>query len=172
MIDFKLNNSGDIILENKKNFNKFTLTFIKSEFPTFKTNFQIMLDKKNILKDKEKYFKLSFNTDFNKDKKIKFKTIQEEDELKQRIMIKLRTELGEIYHNQNFGSSINIYRHDIINDTTLSLLSSLALDTIKNITNDEYKVTAKQVKRKNSFSTENINLYIFKNNELFLTFEL
>ena len=48
----------------------------------------------------------------------------------------------------------------------------MAQDSIKNITNDTYRVEAKQVKRNNNFVTENINLYIYRNEELFFVFEL
>lgn len=88
-------------------------------------------------------------------------------------MLKLRTELNDVFHHQDFGSNINIQRHKIITDTNLELLASMAQDTIQSITeNDTYQVEAKQVKRNNNFVTENINLYIYRNEELFFVFEL
>lgn len=117
-------------------------------------------------------FRLRFTTNQNESAYKKIKTIHKDDEIKQRIMLKLRTELNDIFHHQDFGSNINIQRHKIITDANLELLASMAQDTIQNITNDTYRVEAKQVKRNNNFVTENINLYIYRNEELFFVFEL
>ena len=117
-------------------------------------------------------FRLRFTTNQNESAYKKIKTIHKDDEIRQRIMLKLRTELNDIFHHQDFGSNINIQRHKIITDANLELLASMAQDTIQNITNDTYRVEAKQVKRNNNFVTENINLYIYRNEELFFVFEL
>lgn len=171
MIDFALNNAGDIILDTKETYDIFKLSFINSVYPVFKTNFHI-LNNPPVKKDKRS-FRLSFTTNQNEANYKKIKTIHNDDEIRQRIMLKLRTELNDIFHHQNFGSNINIQRHKIITDSNLELLASIAQDAIQNITeNDTYQVEAKQIKRNNNFVTENINLYIYRNEELFFVFEL
>lgn len=170
MIDFALNNAGDIILEHKEIYDIFKLSFVDSGYPVFKTNFHV-LNNPPAKKDKRS-FRLRFTTNQNESAYKKIKTIHKNDEIRQRIMLKLRTELNDIFHHQDFGSNINIQRHKIITDANLELLASMAQDTIQNITNDTYRVEAKQVKRNNNFVTENINLYIYRNEELFFVFEL
>lgn len=170
MIDFALNNAGDIILEHKETYDIFKLSFVDSGYPVFKTNFHV-LNNPPAKKDKRS-FRLRFTTNQNESAYKKIKTIHKDDEIRQRIMLKLRTELNDIFHHQDFGSNINIQRHKIITDANLELLASIAQDTIQNITNDTYRVEAKQVKRNNNFVTENINLYIYRNEELFFVFEL
>lgn len=170
MIDFALNNAGDIILEHKETYDIFKLSFVGPGYPVFKTNFH-MLNNPPAKKDKRS-FRLRFTTNQNESAYKKIKTIHKDDEIRQRIMLKLRTELNDIFHHQDFGSNINIQRHKIITDANLELLASMAQDTIQNITNDTYRVEAKQVKRNNNFVTENINLYIYRNEELFFVFEL
>lgn len=170
MIDFALNNAGDIILEHKEIYDIFKLSFIDSGYPVFKTNFHI-INNPPAKKDKRS-FRLRFTTNQNESAYKKIKTIYKDDEIKQRIMLKLRTELNDIFHHQDFGSNINMQRHKIITDANLELLASMAQDTIQNITNDTYRVEAKQIKRNNNFVTENINLYIYRNEELFFVFEL
>ena len=170
MIDFKLNQSGDIILEQKKKLDIFTLSFINSVNPVFKTNFHISgkINKNNFKQN----FCLTFTTDNKNEEEKNITTINFDDEIRQRIMIKLRTELDSLFHHKEFGSTINIQRHKIINEQNLGLLETAALEAIQNITQDTYRVSAKQVKRNNHFVTENINLYIYKNEELFFIFEL
>jgi hypothetical protein len=170
MIDFALNNAGDIILEHKETYDIFKLSFVASGYPVFKTNF-LVLNNPPTKKD-TRSFRLRFTTNQNESAYKKIKTIHKDDEIRQRIMLKLRTELNDIFHHQDFGSNINMQRHKIITDANLELLASMAQDSIQNITNDTYRVEAKQVKRNNNFVTENINLYIYRNEELFFVFEL
>lgn len=42
MIDFALNNAGDIILEHKETYDIFKLSFVDSGYPVFKTNFHML----------------------------------------------------------------------------------------------------------------------------------
>ena len=119
MIDFKLDERGDIIFSSPEEYDTFRIDFAIKDYPlmliTFTTN-----DEADESKNADNILEIQFFTDETETvhgKKIE--TVIEDKEKAQSIAIRLKTELGELgdlYYN--FGSELIDLRHkDLLNDT-------------------------------------------------------
>lgn len=119
MIDFKLDERGDIILSSPEEYDTFRIDFAIKDYPlmliTFTTN-----DEADESKNADNILEIQFFTDETElvhGKKLE--TVIEDEEKAQSIAIRLKTELGELdelYYN--FGSELDYFRHlDLLNDT-------------------------------------------------------
>lgn len=111
MIDFAINDIGDIMLEEPKQvYPKYKIKFAASElYPKYKINFWARTGKKK----RNGSLKINFITDVSLreyDKNIA--VVRDTDEQSQSIAIRLKTELGELQDFfSDFGSELNKIRH-------------------------------------------------------------
>ena len=110
MIDFKINNIGDIELGTPEQYNKFKVNFSTSEYlPKFRINFKTRTPNKK----RSGVFKIKFITTFGESKSKKdLQIVKDEQEVSQSIAIRLKTEFGELQDFfTDFGSELNKLRH-------------------------------------------------------------
>lgn len=173
MIDFAINNKGDLTFDRYSPINIFKLSFRTTKYPIFQIQF--LQEDQHIERDiKDNCFVVKFITTNLNDKKHKQnKAIHNLDELRQRVMIALRTEENELTDSNLLGSKLYIYKHkDILSldvqqgiiDTITNYLNNM-LDGIYNI---EVKVIPKKID--NPFFCQNLSIYIFLNDELLYDF--
>ena len=135
MIDFKLDERGDIILSSPEEYDTFRIDFAIKDYPlmriTFNTN-----DEADESKNADNIFKIQFYTDETEivhGKKLE--TIIEDEEKAQSIAIRLKTELGELdglYYN--FGSELACFRHkDLLNSAYWSKIEEKVKEAISDV---------------------------------------
>lgn len=176
MIDFALNNKGDIVLERKNYIPKFKISFRQSMFPIF--NLKFMQTSEYVRNDNKYNFCIKFKTSNNRDdgSDIINKSVLDKEELKQRIRILLRTEQNELLNKEDFGSKVYIYKHlDILADSTLQGIKQTILNELSNIIDTQTNILDVEVIPKiadGPFYCQNVNIYIYLNSELLFDFIL
>ena len=161
MIDFKLNDKGDIIIGRPEEFERFRINFVTGEFPKLRIVFKGEAEEKNA---PNSIFCMRFYTDENERKHAKIiETVKEDEEKAQSIAIRLKTELGELnsfYYD--FGSELVDLRHlDLLNDTYWSKLTEKVKVAIQDIIPyEESSVTINRVYEKGNFQNETLSINI------------
>lgn len=111
MIDFKINDQGDISLSDQNKIIKpFKINFSGGQFPKFKIDFRTNINHEI---SKNGKFKINFTTNFD-DRTLykKVDVVRDKEEQAQSIAIRLKTELGELQNFfSDFGCEINRMRH-------------------------------------------------------------
>lgn len=135
MIDFKLDERGDILFSSPEEYDTFRIDFAIKDYPlmliTFNTN-----DETDERENADNILEIQFFTDETETvhgKKIE--TIIEDEEKAQSIAIRLKTELGELddlYYN--FGSELVDLRHkDLLNSSYWSKIEEKVKEAISDI---------------------------------------
>ena len=167
MIDFRLDERGDIILSSPEEYDTFRIDFAIKDYPlmliTFTTN-----DEAGEAIKADNILEIQFYTDETEiahGKKIE--TIIEDEEKAQSIAIRLKTELGELdglYYN--FGSELAYFRHlDLLNDTYWSEIEEKVKAAISDIVPyTESSVIVSRVEGKDSYKNTTLCISIEVNN--------
>ena len=163
MIDFRLDERGDIILSSPEEYDTFRIDFAIKDYPlmliTFTTN-----DEAGEAIKADNILEIQFYTDETEiahGKKLE--TVIEDEEKAQSIAIRLKTELGELddlYYN--FGSELAYYRHlDLLNDTYWSKIEEKVKEAISNVVPyTESSVIISRVEGEGSFQNESLKISI------------
>ena len=135
MIDFRLDERGDIILSSPEEYDTFRIDFAIKDYPlmliTFTTN-----DEADESKNADNILEIQFFTDETETVHgKKLETVKEDEEKAQSIAIRVKTELGELdglYYN--FGSELAYFRHlDLLNDTYWSKIEEKIKTAISDV---------------------------------------
>ena len=170
MIDFKLDDKGDLIIGSPEEYDRFRINFVTGEFPKLRIVFKGEAEEKIA---SESVFCMRFYTDENEREHAKIiKTVKEDEEKAQSIAIRLKTELDELnsfYYN--FGSELVDFRHlDLLNDTYWSKIEEKVKTAIQDIIPyDESSVTINRVYEDGNFKIETLCITIEGNgtNQIF-----
>ena len=135
MIDFKLDERGDIILSSPEEYDTFRIDFAIKDYPLMLITFSTK-DEADESKNTDNILEIQFFTDeIEPVHGKKIETIIEDEEKAQSIAIRLKTELGELddlYYN--FGSELAYYRHlDLLNDTYWSKIEEKVKAAISDV---------------------------------------
>ena len=167
MIDFRLDERGDIILSSPEEYDTFRIDFAIKDYPlmliTFTTNGEA-----DESKNADNILEIQFYTDeieIAHGKKLE--TVIEDEEKAQSIAIRLKTELGELddlYYN--FGSELAYYRHlDLLNDTYWSKIEEKIKTAIIDIVPyAESRVAISKVEGEGSYKNTTLCISIEVNN--------
>lgn len=167
MIDFKLDERGDITLSSSEEYDTFRIDFAIKEYPlmliTFNTN-----EEADESKNADNILEIQFFTDETETvhgKKIE--TIIEDEEKAQSIAIRLKTELGELdglYYN--FGSELACFRHkDLLNSAYWSKIEEKVKTVISDIVPyTESSVIISRVEGEGSYKNTTLCISIEVNN--------
>ena len=170
MIDFKLNEKGDLMIGSPEEYNRFRINFVTGEFPKLRIVFKGEAEEKIA---PESIFCMRFYTDENEREHAKIiETVKEDEEKAQSIAIRVKTELGELdglYYN--FGSELAYFRHlDLLNDTYWSKIEEKVKTAIQDIIPyDKSSVTIERVYEDGNFKIETLCITIEGNgtNQIF-----
>lgn len=174
MIDFKINNAGDLILDRNTKYTPFSISFYQSTYPGFTIDFVYNKNKSSAPKELSEVilptFELSFETT-NAVEEIKTNSVFQEDEFRQRILLALRTEYGDLKNNKEFGSLIHTMYHERITDeAVLTNIENIVYDTVsKLIKNPRVIVERKQTEH--FFFCQNVLISIYDSDVLVYSFE-
>ena len=179
LIDIKLDDRGDICLKNKTSIIKLRINFGISKYPIFKATIR---QHKEYEKKDDKYksgakynrLKIRIKTADNKPQKLSSQSYHDIEELRQRIMILLKTNKGEIKSSpkKNFGSRLNIYKHeDATKTSTQNSIAELIQDEIAGILDDPYVVVRHEYVD-NIFYCQNLTAYIYDGEQLICDMKL
>ena len=165
MIDFELDEKGDIFLEKQDKIYPFRLNFTTGEFNKLRISFMARTRKKKAAQNA-----LKINFQFKQKPSREFcrlGVVKRDKEKAQSIAIRLKTELGELdsFYN-DFGSELGTMRHlDILNDANWSRLEEQVKTAIQDIIPyDESVVTINRSFGNGSFKNETLNITIFDKN--------
>lgn len=170
MIDFKLNDKGDLIIGSPEEYDRFRINFVTGEFPKLRIVFKGETEEKIA---PESIFCLRFYVDENEREHAKIlETVKKDEEKAQSIAIRLKTELNELnsfYYD--FGSELVDFRHlDLLNDTYWSKIEEKVKTAIQDIIPyDESSVAINRVYEDGNFKIETLCITIEGNgtNQIF-----
>ena len=143
MIDFRLDERGDIILSSPEEYDTFRIDFAIKDYPLMLITFNTDDEADEAIKA-DNILEIQFFTDETETVHgKKLETIIDDEEKAQSIAIRLKTELGELdglYYN--FGSELAYFRHlDLLNDTYWSKIE----EKVKAATSDIVPYTESSV---------------------------
>ena len=167
MIDFRLDERGDIILSSPEEYDTFRIDFAIKDYPlmliTFTTN-----DEAGEAIKADNILEIQFYTDKTEiahGKKLE--TVIEDEEKAQSIAIRLKTELGELdgmYYN--FGSELACFRHkDLLNSAYWSKIEEKVKEAISDVvTYGESSVMISRIEGEDSYKNTTLCISIEGNN--------
>lgn len=134
MIDFKLDERGDIFLSSPDEYAAFRIDFAIKEYPLLLITFKN--DEEDEDTNKNNCLEIQFITDeVEPIHGKKLDTVTDNEEKAQSIAIRLKTELGELDELYfNFGSELACFRHlDLLNNTYWSKIEEKVKTAISDI---------------------------------------
>lgn len=167
MIDFELDEKGDIFIEKQDKISPFKLNFTTGEFKNLKISFMARTRKKIAGKNS-----LKINFQFKQLPSREFSRIgvvKRNKEKAQAIAIRLKTELGELNSfYRDFGSEVVTMRHlDLLNDANWSRLEEKVKAAIQDIIPyKESAVTISRVLEDGNFQVETLCITISDNGQV------
>ena len=173
MADLKIDNSGDLVMDKENPLPCFKLSFIVSDYPAFHLSFRQTSEETFMSKGNKplSQFMLTFAPGTPSYPDI-VPVINGNDELKQRIIILLRTELGEITNKSDFGTELYTVKHlDITQQSTLDRIHDIVYDAVKDILNDP-NVFVSQKYGTGPFFHATAAVYIMDGNQSIYDFDL
>lgn len=171
MIDFKLSDDGDIVVAHKKELPRMRISFHASPQDVFRLSFTQGMEYR---RENDAHFCLQFETKNNDVKSpATFDSCIKEDEIRQSIIMRLRTEYGELRALPEEGSLLYQVRHkELIAEDTIALVQSIVEESMADILDGEVNVVASPEKVDGPFYCQNLMIYIFKDNKLVYQFGL
>lgn len=172
MLDFLMNDVGDIMLGRNEEFPQMKVSFHISKFPIFKIQFAAS-EMYQELPAGDDVFKIRFKiNNKHQDGNVTMKTLNGEDGIRQQLLIRLRTELGDIAGYKDYGSRINEIRHY---DHRSAAVQSKLKTMVENIVADlleNPEVIIKLEEGTTYFYCQNLNIYIYSNDKLFFKYSI
>ena len=140
MFDFMLNKNGDILFKQSDRY-KSSLQF---DFYVTQTNglvFDFYVDNYEtdyLIREENIHpeFQFDFQIEEMKEDKEIVSISKEEDIIYQQIQIRLNSALGTIRNNENVGSKLELYKHNLLNpdkDYDFTLIQQCVYDAIKDV---------------------------------------
>lgn len=164
-LDFALDDRGDFMLSTPPTHQRLRLSWINSNHPVLKLSFE----QGQPCSERKKYTRLRIDFIADRDSRVahrKFTVVNDRSELRQRIMIRLRTEKGEMKLFEDLGSFLVTQRHeDIMSDKVKAYVESIVLLELSDIL-ARPKVVAVPKRKDGPFFCQNMNVYIYENEEL------
>lgn len=168
-MDFKISNTGDLVLEDKARSKQLEVTFRVSEFPGLEVSFHVLNEKEPV---ENKGLKFTFDVTKDSDLSQNVKVIRDVEEKIQLIRIALMTELGELVNKPGLGSLLKLYKHkDIHSETNLSDIKTTVLKCVQGIL-DEPSVKVIPQNGAGNLYFHNVSIYIYESKTQIFKFYL
>lgn len=170
-LDFKIDDRGDFIVSVPPLYQRLKLSWVNSNYPVLRLNFEQGQNySTRRMSDK---LKVNFITDqASKTMNGNFVVVTGKDELRQRIIIRLKTERGEMNLFKNLGSYLVTQRHeDIMSEETKTLVENIVLAEVADILENP-KIIAVPKHTTGPFFCQNMNVYIYEDDELIYVLSL
>lgn len=158
-MDFKISDTGDLVLEEKTRSKQLEVTFRVSEIPGLEVSFHILNEKKPI---ENKGLKFTFDVTKDSDLSQNVKVIRDVEEKIQLIKIALMTELGELVNKPGLGSLLKLHKHeDIHSEENLEGIKATVLKCVQGIL-DEPSVKVMPQNGAGNLYFHNVAIYIYE----------
>lgn len=167
--DFMIDNNGDIsFLENNNNNSRLRINFYKSNYKSIAIKFDVDND---YVQEDNHMFTLKFNLS-NKKYNKNLLEVTNRNYIIQRIIINLKTSLGQLPNRTDVGSRLETIYHKNIYDITVhkeleKIVSAAIGDLI-----DNYSIDIKPYINKDNGYTPMIKIYVYSSNELYFYYEM
>lgn len=164
-IDFEIDERGDFITTVSQQHKRLQLSWVNSNHSVLRIDFE--QGQKYSERKIEGRLCLNFISDYStKPVKAMFATVSNNDEIRQRIIIRLKTEKGEMRLKRTLGSYLVKQRHeDIMAAEVQEAIESIVLSEVYGVL-EKPKIIAKPVYTTGPFFCQNMNVYIYNDDEL------
>lgn len=164
MTDLRLNDKGDIVLSRGRIYPNLQIDFFVNRFPVYKIDFAAGQSGRRDVP--EKALEIKFFTEKTPFLgKMKAECVTAIDEIRQRITVRLRTELGDIRKRMTVGSELYAYKQKDITDYSVRLaVKEIVESSVKDILEDPVVLIRKENGTGNFFC-ENLNVRILSRGE-------
>jgi len=171
-IDLMVDDRGDFFLGNMEQYPRLVIDWVDSTQPTLRIDFE-QGEEQIDMEPKKNQFCIDFVTaQVDRSLNAKAPAVTDIQEIRQRIMIRLRTERGEMKLKPNFGSYLVTQRHeDIMSDQVQSMVKTIVMAEVSDIL-DSPNVVVKPKKKTGPFYCQNLNVYVYDNDELIFDIEV
>lgn len=171
MLDLQIDNRGDLVSTDPLDYPKLNIRWVAAKNPILKILFRTGLNKEDYSAPKDS-FKLMFYT--SKPEPLKeFNTINSTEELKQRVKVLLRTELGDIQDSSTYGTSLIADKHlDITSAAVVNSVQSIVLEAVTDLLDEPSVVVERAFSSSGPFYCQNLNVYIYDGVDEIYEFEL
>lgn len=171
MIDLKIDNKGDLELRSQPRLPRFVLEFRHADYPIF--SMQFMQRQGHEKPDKPKN---GFTVDFHVgdksglyDEAKNIHAVTGSEELKQRVIMHMRTEKGETRLASNLGSELARLKHkNLTNKRIRQEIADLIAMELEDIVGDA-RVVISHEKYDGPFYSQNITIRIYRGDYLIYT---
>lgn len=171
MLDLLINDRGDLVSDSPLNYPKLNIKWAAAKNPILKIMFRTGLNKEDFSAPSDS-FKMMFYTD-KPEALDEAYSLRDNEELKQRIKVLLRTELGDIQDAVNYGTIIVKNKHlDITSDTVIASVQSAVLSAVSDILEDPTVKVERAFATSGPFYCQNLNIYIYEGSDEIYEFEL
>jgi len=171
-VDFMVDNRGDFFLGNIEQYPRLRIDWVDSTQPTLRIDFE-QGEEQVRMEPKRNQFCIDFVTaQAERSLNAKAPAVTGIQEIRQRIMIRLRTEFGEMKLKPNFGSYLVTQRHeDIMSDEVHSMIQSIVFAEVAELLVNPNVVVAPK-KKDGPFYCQNLNVYVYDDDELVFDIEV
>lgn len=167
MIDFKINERGDLVFEEAENFDKLRISFNVGEHPAMRLYFQTEDRKSPSFNDG---FKIEFMVNDSLKGYCKVDMAEGIAQKTQEIRMRLMTEREELPKRKNFGSEYSKIRHErLYESSTITRVENATKEALADILPDA-RVIVKPELGIGNFYCQNMGVYIYSNGFLIFKF--
>lgn len=168
-MDFLVTTSGDLIMDEQKAGNQFSLSFRRAEAKGLTVSFHLLNETPTV---ENKGLLVTFDRDHNSDLKHHAKVIMNLEEKVQRLRLALMTEKGSLVRKSDHGSLLYMYKHrDIHSTQVLEGIEQSVLEVAKKILTNPI-VKASPAKGVGNLYFHNVLIQVFEENQMIFKFHL
>lgn len=168
-MDFLLTKSGDLIMDEQKTGNQFSLSFRRAETKGLTVSFHLLNETPTV---ENKGLLVTFDRDQNSDLRHHAKVIMNLEEKVQRLKLALMTERGSLVRRTTQGSLLYMYKHkDIHSTSVLEGIEKAVLEVANKILVNPI-VKAAPAKGTGGLYFHNVLIQVFEENQMIYKFQL
>lgn len=165
-IDFQLNNQGDFVLSNMRQYERLRIDWVDNNAP-LRIDFE-QGEEQVPYEMNDKQMCINFMTEQGeKTLNAKGSSVHDIEEIKQRLIIKLRTELGEMRLKPEIGSYLVTQRHeDIMSQQTRTNVYQIVYAELGDLVENPKVIVTPKKKIGTPFYCQNLNVYVYDDDKL------
>lgn len=160
MIDIKTNNKGDLVVGKQEEYPRLNIKWVRSEHPSFRLLFKSGRAMEEPTQRTSEQLGIQFGLGV-REKRKRCMTVLHDDELQQRVTTRLRTELGDISGDPEYGTKLYKQKHqDIIDAAVQKAVRDIVMDAVIDIL-ETPDVKVRKDKTNGPFFCQNLNVYVY-----------
>lgn len=171
-IDIRVDNRGDFVLANIQEHPRLRIDWIDTKHQVLRIDFE-QAEETARMSPKDNQFCIDFiSVQDERSFDAKALTVSGIEEVKQRLMVRLRTEYGEMNLKQGLGSYLVTQRHeDILSEEVQNMIRSIVFSEVIDMLPNP-SVVVKPKKKDGPFYCQNISVYVYNDDELIFDIEV